>query len=203
MISGGEQGRLADIYVGTKVEQALTGVLERGGVVGGTSAGAAVMSRMMIRYGSPKAVVGAGFNLLARAVVDQHFLRRNRQERLLGVLAEHPDWSDWGSTRGPALVVEGDHLRVLGESEVVVCKQISGSPTPWVETVKAGEEVDLMPGTLTPAAANTVATTAETATAAAGVPATTTGTAPATAGPESQYIGVAAPVLAHRTHHTH
>ena len=40
-ITGGEQGRLADIYAGTKVEKEIRGVLERGGVVGGTSAGAA------------------------------------------------------------------------------------------------------------------------------------------------------------------
>ncbi len=143
-ISGGEQGRLSDVYVGTKVEQALTHVLERGGVVGGTSAGAAVMSKMMIRYGSPKAVVGAGFNLLARAVVDQHFIRRHREERLLGVLSEHPDLLGLGIDEGAALVVQGDHLRVLGESQVVIYKEVSGSTTPWTETLKAGEEVDLV-----------------------------------------------------------
>ena len=103
-------------------KQALRGVLERGGIIGGTSAGAAIMSRLMIRYGSPKAVVDAGFNLLNLAVVDQHFLRRNRQERLLGVLNEHPEMIGLGIDEGTALVVEGDHLRVMGQSEVVVCK---------------------------------------------------------------------------------
>ena len=185
-ISGGEQGRLADIYVGTKVEQALTRVLERGGVVGGTSAGAAVMSRMMIRYGSPKAVVGAGFNLLARAVVDQHFVSRHRQERLLGVLAEHPDLVGLGIDEGAALVVEGDHLRVLGDSQVVVCKRISGSSTPWVETLKPGEEVDLLAGAAGPA--STTAAAAPDAVPAAAAPA-------AAAGTPSPYAGVLAPVL--------
>ncbi|HEX4146628.1 MAG TPA: cyanophycinase [Pirellulales bacterium] len=149
-IAGGSQGRLADIYGGTKVEQALRGVLERGGIIGGTSAGAAIMSRMMIRYGSPKAVVDAGFNLLTMAVVDQHFLRRNRQERLLGVLNEHPEMIGLGIDEGTALVVEGDHLRVMGQSEVVVCKS-AGDEAPWVQTLKAGEEVDLIyPHTHTP-----------------------------------------------------
>ena len=119
------------------------GVLERGGIIGGTSAGAAIMSRMMIRYGSPKAVVDAGFNLLNLAVVDQHFLRRNRQERLLGVLNEHPEMIGLGVDEGTALVVEGDHLRVMGQSEVVVCKS-AGAQAPWVQTLKAGEEVDLV-----------------------------------------------------------
>jgi cyanophycinase len=143
-ISGGSQGRLADIYAGTKVEQALLRVLERGGVIGGTSAGAAIMSHLMIRYGSPKAVVGAGFNLLARAVIDQHFLRRNRQERLLGVLAAHPEMVGLGIDEGTALVVQGDHLRVIGESQVIVCKGAEGQGTPWIETLKPGEEVDLV-----------------------------------------------------------
>jgi cyanophycinase len=176
-ISGGEQGRLADVYVGTKVEQALTRVLERGGVVGGTSAGAAVMSKMMIRYGSPKAVVGAGFNLLARAVVDQHFLRRNRQERLLGVLSEHPDLVGLGIDEGAALVVQGDHLRVMGDSQVVIYKEVSGSTTPWTETLKPGEEFDLVAGNTTPEA-----------TAVATEPATPPGK-----------ISDVLPVLAHRT----
>jgi cyanophycinase len=143
-IAGGSQGRLADMYRGTKVEQALLGVLERGGIIGGTSAGAAIMSKMMIRYGSPKAVLDAGFNLLNQAVVDQHFLRRNRQERLMGVLNEHPEMIGLGVDEGTALVVEGDHLRVMGQSEVVVCKS-TGPQNPWVQTLKAGEEVDLAP----------------------------------------------------------
>jgi cyanophycinase len=149
-IAGGSQGRLADIYGGTKVEEALRGVLARGGIIGGTSAGAAIMSRLMIRYGSPKAVVDTGFNLLNLAVVDQHFLRRNRQERLLGVLNEHPEMIGLGIDEGTALVVEGDHLRVMGQSEVVVCKS-AGQQAPWVQTLKAGEEVDLIyPHTQTP-----------------------------------------------------
>ncbi|HTU27427.1 MAG TPA: cyanophycinase, partial [Pirellulales bacterium] len=143
-ISGGSQGRLADIYGGTKVEEALKGVLERGGIIGGTSAGAAIMSRLMIRYGSPKAVVDAGFSFLSQAVVDQHFLRRHRQERLLGVLNEHPEMIGLGIDEGTALVVEGDHLRVMGQSEVVVCKQAAGEESPWVQTLKPGEEVDLV-----------------------------------------------------------
>lgn len=142
-IAGGSQGRLADIYRGTKVEAALLGVLERGGIIGGTSAGAAVMSRMMIRYGSPKAVVDAGFNFLSQAVVDQHFLQRNRQERLLGVLSEHPEMIGLGVDEGTALVVEGAHLRVMGQSDVVVCKA-TGPQTPWVHTIKPGEEFDLL-----------------------------------------------------------
>ncbi len=224
-ISGGEQGRLSDIYADTKVEQAVTRVLERGGVVGGTSAGAAVMSRMMIRTGAPKAVLGAGFNLLARAVVDQHFLSRHRQERLLGVLAEHPDMLGLGVDEGAALVVQGDHLRVLGESQVVVCKRINGSATPWVETLKPGEEVDLVapvpavsetaaPVTTTAAAgpvatavevaaiavAGSIRAAAEATVAAPEAAAAVSGTTTAAAGFSSSDARLLVPVLAHRSH---
>jgi cyanophycinase len=144
-IAGGSQGRLADIYRGTKVEQALVRLLERGGVIGGTSAGAAILSRVMIRYGKDPAVVGSGFNLLTKAVVDQHFLRRNRQERLMSVLQEHPEMIGLGVDESTALVVEGDHLRVIGQSQVVVCKYPqTQDQTPWVQMLRPGEEVDLV-----------------------------------------------------------
>ncbi len=115
------------------------------------------MSRMMIRNGSPKAVVGAGFNLLAKAVVDQHFIRRHRQERLLGVLAEHPEMVGLGIDEGAALVVQGDHLRVLGDSQVIVYKEVRGSTTPWTETLQPGEEFDLVARPASPTADVTAA----------------------------------------------
>src|SRR5207248_10378382 len=74
--TGGDQSRLADAYRGTRVERALHKLLARGGVIGGTSAGAAVMSQVMIVGGNPEARVGTGFGLLPGVVVDQHFSNR-------------------------------------------------------------------------------------------------------------------------------
>ena len=89
---GGDQVVLTEAYLGTEVERQLEGaVLARGGVIGGTSAGAAVMTRVMIAGGRTKADVGEGFDFLPGAVVDQHFLKRNRIERLLGVLSAPPE----------------------------------------------------------------------------------------------------------------
>src|SRR5690349_20439666 len=63
-IAGGTQGRLVHRYGQTRVEELLRRVVARGGVVGGTSAGASVMSSLMIRYGSPTdAVVDQGYGL--------------------------------------------------------------------------------------------------------------------------------------------
>jgi cyanophycinase len=121
-IAGGAQGRLTYRYGKSKVEAAVRGVLERGGVVGGTSAGAAVLSQVMIRDGSPaEAVVDDGFGLMSRAVIDQHFSQRGRHTRLLGVLDEHPEMIGLGVDEGTALIVEGNHLRVIGASRVTIC----------------------------------------------------------------------------------
>jgi cyanophycinase len=87
---GGKQAWLADTYLGTLSEQMIHSVLKRGGVIGGISAGAAIMSSVMIRDGEAHAQVGRGFGLLPGTVIDQHFVARNRQERLMGALAAHP-----------------------------------------------------------------------------------------------------------------
>jgi len=99
---GGQQGRVADAYLDTAVERELYAVLKRGGVIGGTSAGAALQSRVMIRDGYPVAKVSRGFDFLPGAIVDQHFLKRNRLKRLLGVLKEHPDLVGYGIDEGTA-----------------------------------------------------------------------------------------------------
>ena len=120
-ISGGEQGRLANLYNGTKVEAALRQVLERGGVVAGTSAGAAIMSRVMIHHGSAaKAVVDRGFGLVEQVVVDQHFSQRARHTRLIGVLENHPQLIGLGVDEGTSVLVRGNHLRVLGNSQATI-----------------------------------------------------------------------------------
>ena len=89
---GGQQARVTDAYLDTAVEREIYALVKRGGVVGGTSAsGPCAANAIMIRGGYPKAEVGRGFDLLPGVVVDQHFLKRNRLKRLLGVLKEHTD----------------------------------------------------------------------------------------------------------------
>src|SRR5262249_28359202 len=79
--SGGDQSMLVAPYHGTWVERELHKLLARGGVVGGPSAGASAMSRLMIVGGNPLAQVGDGFGLLPQVVIDQHFHNRNRLPR--------------------------------------------------------------------------------------------------------------------------
>lgn len=140
---GGNQNWLTETYLGTVTERAIRGVLERGGVVGGTSAGAAIMSPIMIRRDKPDLQEGPGFGFLPGTIVDQHFLKRNRQARLLQVLDSHPDLVGLGIDEGTALVVEGAHMSVMGESQVMVCSPMLPDQPSQVRPLAAGAEADL------------------------------------------------------------
>ena len=138
--SGGKQSKLGEIYTDTPVEAAVKAVIERGGVVGGTSAGAAIASRIMIVRGEER----KGLDLLPGAIVDQHFVKRNRQDRLLKIVAAHPDRVGLGIDENTALVVRGRRVEVIGESEVVVCLAASANRPARVDRLTAGKNVDLI-----------------------------------------------------------
>jgi cyanophycinase len=120
-LGGGDQSRLAAAYRGTAVERELRRLLARGGVIGGTSAGASVMSAVMITGGNPQARVGHGFGLLPDVVIDQHFQNRKRQQRLRGVLKSHPQCLGLGIDEATAVVVHGHTFTVLGRANVSIC----------------------------------------------------------------------------------
>lgn len=119
-IPGGRQWRLADAYLGTRTLRELNALLDRGGVIGGTSAGASIQASYMVRG----AVEGnhimmapgheEGFGLLRNAAVDQHLTARNRQEDMLEVIERHPHLLGIGLDEGTAIVVRGDRAEVIG-----------------------------------------------------------------------------------------
>jgi cyanophycinase len=121
-LGGGDQVKLVAAYRGTAVERELKALLNRGGVIGGTSAGAAVMSDVMIEGGNPRADVGHGFGFVTNAVIDQHFLKRSRVNRLLGVLSARPGLIGIGIDEGTAFVLQGDQWSVVGRSYVIACE---------------------------------------------------------------------------------
>ncbi|HEY2250490.1 MAG TPA: cyanophycinase, partial [Planctomycetaceae bacterium] len=141
---GGNQSWLVDTFLGTISEELIHGVMQRGGVVGGISAGAAVMSSVMIRDGVTSPEIGRGFGLLPGTVIDQHFLARNRQERLLGALAAHPGLVGLGIDERAAVVVHGTRLKVVGDSDVVACIPPSLGRPAKVETLRPGEQTNLL-----------------------------------------------------------
>jgi cyanophycinase len=138
---GGDQARLVEAIGGTPVLEAIRARWRAGAVVGGTSAGAAVMPDSMITgdqfragedtsgyYGDEFPAIARrtieivpGFGFLPAAIVDQHFIRRERHNRLLGAVLERPTMLGVGIDEGTALRVDADgRWTVLGASAVVV-----------------------------------------------------------------------------------
>jgi cyanophycinase len=117
---GGAQERLREAYLGTAVEVALHAAMQRGVVIGGTSAGAAIQSRVMIESGNPVPKLTTGLGFLPEAILDQHFRARDRAPRLRAAVAAHPNLcgplcANVDETATPAkFSVEGDS-RIPGE----------------------------------------------------------------------------------------
>lgn len=140
-ITGGRQSQIAKAYSGTLVERELCAVLERGGVVGGTSAGAACQSRIMIVRGKVHDPPGLG--LIPGAIVDQHFLARERKPRLMEALAQNPGLVGLGIDEGTALVVRGRMLRCVGDSSVTICLAAGAGKEAAEIVLKPGQASDL------------------------------------------------------------
>jgi cyanophycinase len=138
--SGGDQARVTAALAGTPALRAMQRRYREGAVVGGTSAGAAIMSDSMITgnqtppgdttgyYGDEYPTIARrrveivpGLGFLPGAIVDQHFIRRERHNRLLSAVLERPSLLGVGIDESTALEVGSDgRWRVLGESAVVV-----------------------------------------------------------------------------------
>jgi cyanophycinase len=134
---GGDQNRLTAVLRGTATERAIRARFDKGAVIGGTSAGAAVLSTPMItgdelgtrrdsseawtRVSRGSVAVDSGFGYLTTAIVDQHFLRRKRHNRLLSLVLAQPPHLGVGIDEGTALIVEPSGLwRVEGASSVLI-----------------------------------------------------------------------------------
>ena len=123
---GGRQWRLADAYLNTRTEKELLRVLERGGVIAGSSAGATIQGSYLVR-GAPEGntIMMApgheqGFGFLRNATVDQHVLTRHREDDLDVVIERHPELLGIGIDESTAIVVHGDQFDVIGRSKVLI-----------------------------------------------------------------------------------
>jgi cyanophycinase len=124
---GGDQNRFMKTIAGTGLDDAIRERHRAGAVVGGTSAGAAVLSAAMITGDadlqslSPgKTVLAKGLGLWPDAIVDQHFLRRQRNNRLLAAVIEHPRLIGVGIDEATAAILRNGRIEVVGRSAVVV-----------------------------------------------------------------------------------
>lgn len=126
---GGDQSRLCEELARTSVPAAIARRYEQGALVGGTSAGAAALSRTMIIGGERadlKSVkpggtqVALGLDLARDMIFDQHFVQRQRFTRLLACVLDHPAQVGIGIDEKTAVIVSGTSLEVIGDSSVLI-----------------------------------------------------------------------------------
>ncbi len=141
-ICGGDQARFMKSVSGSPVFDAIHTAFRNGAVIAGTSAGAAVMSKRMItgnelrypQYNETfKCIEGEnieyadGLGLLKTAIIDQHFVKRSRYNRLITSVLENPDLPGIGIDESTAILVKGNTAEVVGESQVIVFRNKSKS----------------------------------------------------------------------------
>jgi cyanophycinase len=122
---GGRQWRLADSYLNTLTQREVLNLLARGGVVGGTSAGATIQGSYLARGDTKNNTImmgdhEVGFGLVRNTAIDQHVLRRNRQFDLIPLIEKRPELLGIGLDENTAIVVRGDTADVIGQSYVAI-----------------------------------------------------------------------------------
>jgi len=123
--TGGRQWRLADAYLNTRTHTELHNLLLRGGVIGGSSAGATIQGSFLAR-GDTKTntlMIGdhvEGMSFIKNVAIDQHLLKRNRHFDLLEVVQAYPELLGIGIDEDTAIVVRGDRFDVIGQGYVAI-----------------------------------------------------------------------------------
>jgi cyanophycinase len=124
---GGDQNRLMKVLLPTGVPEAIRKRFQAGAVVGGTSAGAAVLSQIMItgqaeldRLRRDATQTAEGLALWPRAIVDQHFVKRQRFNRLLSAVLDRPELVGVGVDESTAAIARGSKFEVVGSGQVMV-----------------------------------------------------------------------------------
>jgi cyanophycinase len=125
--TGGDQQRITTVIGGTRADSVLQGLLQAGALVlGGTSAGAAMMSATMIVGGDAPGVAaasvrtGPGLEFLPGVLIDMHFGERGRINRLLSAVALYPHELGLGIDEDTAILADVEHFEVLGSGSVTV-----------------------------------------------------------------------------------
>lgn len=125
--TGGDQARITSILKDTQLDEAIHKRFAQGIVIGGTSAGAAVMPDKMIVEGdsetNPRIEVvdmGPGMGFLPGVVIDQHFSQRGRLGRLISALLQEPADLGFGIDENTAMVVTDNQIEVIGEGAVTI-----------------------------------------------------------------------------------
>jgi cyanophycinase len=125
---GGRQWNIVDSYANTLTLKEFHKVLERGGVIGGSSAGATIQGDYLMRGAiagseivmTPEPEHEHGFAFLRKSAIDQHINTRNRWDDIIPVIKKYPNLLGIGLSEGTAIVVTGDKFQVIGKWKVAV-----------------------------------------------------------------------------------
>jgi cyanophycinase len=125
---GGRQWNVVDSYANTLTLKEFHKVLERGGVIGGSSAGATIQGDYLVRGAiagseivmTPEPEHEHGFAFLRKVAIDQHINTRNRWDDIIPVIKKYPNMLGIGLSEGTAIVVTGDRFQVIGKWKVAV-----------------------------------------------------------------------------------
>jgi cyanophycinase len=147
---GGRQWHLVDSYAGTKTERGFHEVLARGGVVGGSSAGASILASYLLRGArSGNTIIMApgyetGFGFLQGVAIDQHVVARERLRDLAdSLMPKHPELLGLSEDEGTAWVVRGDVAEIVGRNKAFVYGgSETDAGTPFL-TLHPGDRYDL------------------------------------------------------------
>lgn len=124
---GGDQNRFMSAIAGTGLDDLIRARHAAGVVVGGTSAGAAILSKVMLtgdadlkNVTAAATMTAPGLGLWPDVIVDQHFLKRQRGNRLISAILDHPTLVGVGIDESTAVIVNGTRLDVVGKSAAIV-----------------------------------------------------------------------------------
>src|SRR5574343_169148 len=130
MFSGGDQLRLSSIFGGSEIYNILHDRYqnEQGFVIAGTSAGAMAMSNTMIFQGKSELAhlkgevkITTGLAFIGNVIIDSHFDKRGRFNRLAQAVASNPQCTGIGLGEDTGvLITDGNHIEVLGSGAVVI-----------------------------------------------------------------------------------
>jgi cyanophycinase len=140
---GGEQQRLMDKLGALNLLELIRTRHAQGAAVGGTSAGAAVMSKTMIAGSGKKPddppLITTGLGLWPEVIVDQHFVKRGRESRLRRAVALHPQLTGVGIDEGTAVIVRAEVFEVLGSSTVTMIEAREAGAAPKMTVFSASQ----------------------------------------------------------------
>ena len=156
---GGRQWHIVDSYKNTLTEREFHKVLERGGVVAGSSAGATIQGDYLVRGAiagpnimmTPEKEHEHGFAFLRKSAIDQHINTRNRWDDLIPVIKKYPEMLGIGLSEGTAIFVKGDRFEVMGPAQVAVHDNMR-KYQPWEKpyvVLAAGDGYDMKSRTVT------------------------------------------------------